>query len=61
MAGTPVIGWSRSIRRILFISGYPDDAVRPLDDDGIPLLPKPFGSAALARAVRAALDGRSTT
>lgn len=35
--------------RVLYVSGYPGDGVRP---DGAPLLAKPFRPAELAEAVR---------
>jgi PAS domain S-box-containing protein len=44
--------------RVLFISGYADDVLgQRTVGTGIPLLAKPFGGAALARAVRTVLDG----
>jgi GAF domain-containing protein/nitrogen-specific signal transduction histidine kinase/ActR/RegA family two-component response regulator len=44
--------------RVLYISGYPDDVLAPHDVDRAErvLLPKPFTSETLARAVRRVLD-----
>jgi CheY-like chemotaxis protein len=44
--------------RVLFISGYPDDAIgrHGAFEEGTTFLPKPFTPEALARAVRTALD-----
>jgi signal transduction histidine kinase/ActR/RegA family two-component response regulator len=47
----------RSETRVLFMSGYTDDAVvrRGVGDDGLPFLQKPFTFVALAREVRRVL------
>jgi DNA-binding response OmpR family regulator len=52
----------RSETRVLFMSGYTDDAVvrRGVGDDGLPFLQKPFTFVALAREVRRVL-GRDET
>ncbi len=46
--------------RVLFMSGYPEDAVSStaIHDLGVNLLSKPFRKADLASAVRRALDGK---
>ncbi|RPH62136.1 MAG: response regulator, partial [Acidobacteria bacterium] len=48
---------SRAETRVLFMSGYTDDAVvrRGVGDDGLPFLQKPFTFVALAREVRRVL------
>jgi PAS domain S-box-containing protein len=45
--------------RVVFTSGYPDDAelVQRARDGDVPFLPKPFGRDALLTAVRDAIDG----
>ena len=49
----------RAETRVLFMSGYTDDAIvhHRVLESGTPFLPKPFSSAGLARKVRAVLDG----
>jgi len=49
---------SRTETRVLFMSGYTDDAVvrHGIRESGLPCLQKPFTFAALAREVRRALD-----
>jgi len=49
---------SRPDAKVLFISGYTDDAVvrHGIRDAGLPFLQKPFSLAALADAVRRALE-----
>ena len=44
--------------RILYMSGYTDDAIlrHGVREDGIPFLQKPFTTEALARKVREVLD-----
>jgi DNA-binding response OmpR family regulator len=46
--------------RVLFMSGYTDDAVvrHQVLEAGAPYLQKPFSSRALALKVREVLDGR---
>jgi two-component system, cell cycle sensor histidine kinase and response regulator CckA len=50
---------SRDQLRVLFVSGYTDDAVllRGISTDERTLLPKPFTSLELAQRVRQTLDG----
>jgi two-component SAPR family response regulator len=44
---------------VMYMSGYADDALADFElDPSIAFLRKPFTPAALARAVRAALDSR---
>jgi CheY-like chemotaxis protein len=53
---------SRPDAKVIYVSGYTDDAIirRGEWEPGTPFLQKPFTSLALARAVRAVLDGAST-
>jgi DNA-binding NarL/FixJ family response regulator len=47
--------------RVLFMSGYTDDAImqRGATEPGTAFLQKPFSGEGLARKVRAVLDGES--
>jgi CheY-like chemotaxis protein len=46
--------------RVLFMSGYADDTIAEYRlEEGATVLRKPFAPSQLARAVRAALDGRA--
>jgi CheY-like chemotaxis protein len=53
---------STQVPRVLYMSGYTADDIlrRGLSQPGIALLQKPFTQEALARAVRAILDGQPT-
>jgi PAS domain S-box-containing protein len=53
---------TRPDMRVLFVSGYTDDAMGPLGilEPGKAFLQKPFTPAALARKVREVLDARTT-
>jgi signal transduction histidine kinase/CheY-like chemotaxis protein len=45
---------------VMYMSGYPDDALRTFDvEHGVNFLRKPFSTAELARAVRLSLDARA--
>jgi two-component system, cell cycle sensor histidine kinase and response regulator CckA len=52
---------SRPDAKVLFMSGYIDDAVvrHGIRDAGLPFLQKPFSLAALAEAVRHVLEADS--
>jgi signal transduction histidine kinase/ActR/RegA family two-component response regulator len=47
--------------RVIFTSGYPDDAIahQGMPGNGIAFLPKPFTSTSLCRKVREVLDGKA--
>jgi PAS domain S-box-containing protein len=63
MAGMDGITLAREVRRlypslpILLASGY-SSVLSNSEDRGFPLLPKPYGPAALARALREAIEGQ---
>jgi len=54
------LGERRPGLRILFMSGYADDAIAGIAPSGIPLIQKPFMGDALARKVRETLDAHPT-
>jgi two-component system cell cycle sensor histidine kinase/response regulator CckA len=66
MSGAVMAEWLKATYpglKILFTSGYTDDAIveHGVLEPGVAFLPKPYTPAALARKVRAMLDGEIET
>jgi PAS domain S-box-containing protein len=47
--------------RVIYMSGYVDDVLRPMEPRNGPFFQKPFTATALAQLVREVLDGRQVT
>jgi hypothetical protein len=47
--------------RVIYMSGYVDDVLRPMEARIGPFFQKPFTATALAQLVREVLDGRQVT
>ena len=66
MGGKVMADWLKTIYpdlKILFTSGYTDDALEQegVLEPGVAFLPKPYAPAVLARKVRAMLDNETDT